>query len=141
MAAFLLFYMAMRREISIKPTILVVDDDEDMLFLMQHKLTAEGFTPLICPNGKNVMSIIIDKHPDLVLLDLNMQGINGDSICNDIKSNQTMSDIPVVIFSANENICSVSDGCGADGYLKKPFNGEKFSQTFLQALAHNKLSH
>lgn len=130
----------MEKAKTIKPTILVVDDDEDTLFLMQHKLAAEGFNPLLCPNGKNVMNIISNKHPDLVLLDLNMQGVNGDSICHEIKSDEALSDIPVVIFSANENISSVSDDCGADGYLKKPFNGEKFRQTFMQALAHNKFN-
>lgn len=141
MAAFLIIYMVMGTAMTIKPTVLVVDDDEDMLFLLQHKLEAEGFNPLLCPNGRNVMSIISTKHPDLVLLDLNMKGIYGGSICNEIKSDETLSDIAVIIFSANENISSVSNDCGADGYLRKPFNGEKFRQTFMQALAHNKANH
>ena len=108
------------------PVVLVVDDDEDLLILLQLKLESEGFNPLCAPNGGNLMDIITQRHPDLVLLDIHMNGVDGGDLCRQIKSNPDTADIPVVLFSANANIESVSKNCGADGFITKPFSSEKF---------------
>ena len=63
--------------VSTKPTVLVVDDDEDMLIMMQHLLMAEGYVPLISPNAQNAMEIVHWRTPAMVLLDLRMIGVDG----------------------------------------------------------------
>jgi CheY-like chemotaxis protein len=73
-------HCTMNEETGVKPTVLIVDDEEDLLFLVQFKLRQEGFSTLISPNAENLMDIITHKHPDIIMLDLHMEGIDGGSI-------------------------------------------------------------
>lgn len=118
------------------PVVLVVDDDEDLLVLLQLKLESEGFDPLCSPNGGNLMDIITQRHPDLVLLDIHMNGVDGGDLCRQIKSNPDTADITVVLFSANANIETVSRQCGADGFISKPFSSEKFDLVLNKISRH-----
>src|SRR5688572_28557263 len=72
-------------------TVLIVDDDEDLLILVQHALAAEGYEPICSPNGVNVMAIVARKHPDIVLLDIHMNGTDGATICRELKLNPETS--------------------------------------------------
>jgi CheY-like chemotaxis protein len=117
-----------------KPSVLIVDDDEDTLILVQHRLSAEGFDPICSPNGARIMDIIKWKHPDIILLDIRMDGVDGGSICHEIKSDPEIAQIPVVMFSANENIATIARECGADAYITKPFIPESFKTLFKQLL-------
>jgi DNA-binding response OmpR family regulator len=125
-----------------KPMVLVVDDEEDLLFLVELTLKQEGFKTEISPNGVDMMDIIAQSHPDIIILDIHMKGLDGGTVCQLIKSNTSTADIPVIMFSANENIANISKQCGADGYITKPFTGEKFKDTFLSILdKRNKKNH
>jgi two-component system phosphate regulon response regulator PhoB len=117
-----------------KPMVLVMDDEEDLLFLVELTLKQEGFKTEISPNAADMMDIIAQTHPDIIVLDIHMRGIDGGTVCQLIKSNTSTADIPVILFSANENIANISRQCGADGYITKPFTGEKFKDTFLTIL-------
>ena len=117
-----------------KRTVLIVDDDEDLLILVQHALSAEGFEPICSPNGVNIMAIVARKHPDIVLLDIQMNGTDGASICRELKLNPETASTPVIMFSANENIKEVSRECGADGYITKPFSSDDFKHKFRSVL-------
>lgn len=122
--------------------VLVVDDEEDLLFLVELTLKQEGFKTEISPNGVDMMDIIAQSHPDIIILDIHMKGLDGGTVCQLIKSNTSTADIPVIMFSANENIANISKQCGADGYITKPFTGEKFKDTFLSILdKRNKKNH
>jgi CheY-like chemotaxis protein len=120
-----------------KHCILVVDDDEDVLFLMKRTLQSHGYTTTISPNGENIMDIITQSPPDMILLDIQMKGIDGGTVCQLIKTNRTTAEIPVLMFSSNENIASITKECGADGYIKKPFEPGKFNETIQQVLNPN----
>lgn len=115
-------------------TVLIVDDDEDLLILIQHALSVEGFDPICSPNGVNIMSIVNRKHPDIVLLDIHMNGTDGISICKELKRNPETASTPIIMFSANENIKAVSQECGADGYITKPFKTNDFRETLRRVL-------
>jgi len=105
----------------IKKRILIVDDDEEMLDLLQLFLQKEGCSTMVSLNGKNVMEMIIQDRPDLILLDIQMKGVNGEDICRQIKSNNDLAQIQVIICSANANISLISTQCGANEYIAKPF--------------------
>jgi DNA-binding response OmpR family regulator len=115
-------------------TVLIVDDDEDLLIILQHALDAEGYDPICSPNGVNISSILDRKHPDLILLDIHMNGVDGTSICKELKQNPETSSTPIIMFSANENIKNVSRDCGADGYITKPFSADQFRETFKRVI-------
>ena len=87
-----------------KHCILVVDDDEDVLFLMKQTLQSHGYNTTISPNGENIMDIITQSPPDMILLDIQMKGIDGGTVCQLIKTNRSTADIPILMFSSNENI-------------------------------------
>lgn len=122
-------------------TVLIVDDDEDLLILIQHALSLEGFDPICSPNGVNIMSIVTRKHPDIVLLDIHMNGTDGTAICKELKSNPETASTPIIMFSANENIKAVSMECGADGYITKPFKTNDFRETLRRVLFQRQSIH
>lgn len=110
-------------------TVLIVDDDEDLLILIQHALSLEGFDPICSPNGVNIKSIVERKRPDIVLLDIRMNGTDGIKICKELKGNPETASIPVIMLSANTNLKALSMECGADGYITKPFKTDEFRET------------
>ena len=117
-----------------KPVVLVVDDDEDILVLLKRALSSQGYNPAVSPNGENIMDIITQSHPDMILLDIHMKGIDGGTVCQLLKTNQTTADIPVLMVSAHEDIATITRQCGADGYIKKPFEPATFRQAIQQLL-------
>ena len=112
----------------------MVDDDEDALFLMKRTLQSHGYNTTVSPNGENMMDIITQSPPDMILLDIHMKGIDGGTICQLIKTNRTTAGIPILMFSANENIATITSQCGADGYIKKPFEPSQLKKTMQQIL-------
>ncbi|MEO5943903.1 MAG: response regulator [Ferruginibacter sp.] len=103
-----------------KLKIILVDDDKDYLFLFSSKLSNAGYEVKISHNGINLDKIISSEHPDMILLDLHMDNINGEDICKALKSKQETADIPVMILSSNNDIKNVATDCGADAYFEKP---------------------
>ena len=116
-------------------TVLIVDDDEDLLILIQHALSLEGFDPICSPNGENLKAIVERKRPAIVLLDIRMNGTDGIAICKELKRNPETSSIPVLMLSANSNIKDISLECGADGFITKPFKTDDFRETLRRVLA------
>ena len=109
-------------------TILIVDDEPDIVNLTEKFLKLGGFKTLTCSNGKEAMEIISEKHEiiSLVLLDIMMPGKSGYSVLEEIKSNEKYKNILVILFtvkSFNEDI-QKGKQLGADGYLTKPFSGK-----------------
>ena len=115
-------------------TVLIVDDDEDLLILIQHALSLEGFDPICSPNAVNIKAIVARKRPDIVLLDIRMNGTDGITICKELKSNPETAAIPVLMFSANSNLKDLSLECGADGFITKPFKTDDFRETLRRVL-------
>ncbi|MBN1802080.1 MAG: response regulator transcription factor [Candidatus Lokiarchaeota archaeon] len=112
-----------------KKTILIVDDEPDIVNLTDKFLKLGGFKTLSCNNGKDALNTIETNHDEikLVLLDVMMPGLSGFDILKEIKSNSKYDDILVVLFtvkSFNEDI-QKGRSLGANGYLTKPFSGKE----------------
>ncbi|TXT67200.1 MAG: hypothetical protein BAJALOKI1v1_160032 [Promethearchaeota archaeon] len=112
-----------------KPTVLVVDDEPDILNLTKKFLDLGNYNTLTCSNGKEAIKIISEHHKsiDLVLLDIMMPGIDGYGVLEQIKTNDEYKDIIVVLFtvkSFNEDI-QKGKRLGADFYITKPFSGRE----------------
>ena len=115
-----------------KPCILLVDDDVDWLELMQLTLNKEGFNPVVSVNGADIWVKIHTCHPKLILLDIHMQGISGETFCQLIKSNPATSHIPVLMYSSNRDIDVVAKRCGADGYVEKSLSSREVKERVMQ---------
>ena len=108
-----------------KPEILVVDDNDDFLEFMVSELST-AYSVATAHDGEEALEHIAAHRPDLVLTDIMMPGMDGNELCRRIKQDESTSDLPVVILTARlteENEIE-SRECGADDYIKKPFNME-----------------
>jgi two-component system, OmpR family, KDP operon response regulator KdpE len=105
-------------------TIMVVDDDPLMQRLIGANLKASGYKVLIASDGKMALSLMEEKMPDLVLLDIMMPGIDGKEICRRIRE---WSQVPIIMITAKT---AMSDkvallDMGANDYITKPFGVEE----------------
>ena len=110
-------------------TILIVDDEPDILNLTSKFLTLGNYNIITCNNGKEAIKVLEDRYDDidLVLLDVMMPGIDGYTVLDRIKTDEDYKDIIVVLFtvkSFNEDI-QKGKRYGADYYITKPFSGKE----------------
>lgn len=105
-------------------TILVIDDDRDLLELLKLKLGKEGFKVCVAPDGKTGVELVKSKEPDLVILDVNMPKMSGLDVCRILRSEEKTKNMPILMLTAkNEEIDRVLGlEFGADDYVSKPFS-------------------
>jgi CheY-like chemotaxis protein len=103
--------------------ILIVDDNEMNRETLARRLKHEGFNFSMAVNGREALEMARSHRYDLILLDIMMPEMDGYTVLSKLKTNQSMSDIPVIMISAVEEMESVMKcmELGADDYLTKPF--------------------
>ena len=104
-----------------KTTILIVDDDLQLLQLVALNLELEGYAVLLAGDGQQALSQIETHAPDLVLLDVMMPRMNGFAVCHRVRE---FSTVPIIIITAQGRNQDKVRGLdlGADDYLTKPLN-------------------
>jgi len=104
--------------------ILVVDDEEPIQELLKFNLEKEGYEVITADDGPEALKTIEEKHPDLVVLDIMLPGMNGLEVCTQLRMNPRFSDLPVIMLTAKgEEIDKVLGlEIGADDYITKPFS-------------------
>src|SRR5438445_11847811 len=104
--------------------ILVVEDDQDIAQLVGRYLDKAGFTTEIVASGRDALTTIGARPPDLVVLDLMLPQIDGLEICRAVRANRNVSAIPIIMLTARaeESDRIVGLELGADDYLAKPFS-------------------
>ena len=103
--------------------ILVVDDDSANLRMASHILSAENMRVSCLKSGDDALRFLQDNKPDIILLDIHMQGMDGFETIEAIKENGDTADIPVIFLTADDDDQTESRGlkAGAVDFLKKPF--------------------
>jgi two-component system response regulator MtrA len=106
-----------------KGRVLVVDDDAALAEMLGIVLRGEGFEPTFVADGDKAMDVFRDTHPDLVLLDLMLPGMDGIDVCRQIRAE---SGVPIVMLTAKSDTVDVVLGLesGADDYIVKPFQSK-----------------
>jgi two-component system response regulator VicR len=106
-----------------KKRILIIDDDEDILDILDIVFRDEGFDVIVSNTGEAANHVHV-IHPDLILLDVRIDGWpkRGNEICAEIKARYRDKNFPVVLFSAETDLALLANECGADFYIKKPFD-------------------
>jgi DNA-binding response OmpR family regulator len=104
-------------------TVLVADDDADILRFVEINLRLEGFEVVTARDGPDALAKAVAVRPDLVLLDVRMPGIDGYTVCARIRADASLAAVPVVIVTANYGSAEVAAArrAGADDFLVKPF--------------------
>jgi CheY-like chemotaxis protein len=86
-----------------RATVLVVDDDQDTVDTMRDILSEEGHEVLCAANGREALELTKSRHPDLVLLDLNMPEMDGRSFLETVRRDPSLAGIHVVVLSGAED--------------------------------------
>ena len=106
------------------PLIVVVEDEQAIQDVIAYNLRREGYEVLLAGHGNEGLALIQSKRPALVILDLMLPGIDGLSICQQLRADPKTRSIPLMILSAKEEESDIVIGLslGADDYLAKPFS-------------------
>lgn len=116
--------------------ILIVDDNEYMIEIMTFILISKGYEVIALPSGENVLNSIFFNHPDLIILDAVMPGMDGREICKLLKLNRSTRELPVIMCSAEDNIDESLRQQGApDDVLHKPFDTKELLEKIEMQLA------
>jgi len=104
--------------------ILIADDIEANREALHDLIVYLGHTPIIAENGQSALEQTRQQHPDIILLDIIMPGMDGYAVLDQLKNDETLRHIPVIIISAIDDMDSIvlCIKNGADDYLVKPFN-------------------
>ena len=107
-----------------KTRIVVIEDEPDIAEVISYNLKREGFNVSIADRGDVGINLVRNEAPGLVILDLMLPGMDGLSVCQQLKTDPLTRDIPIIIVSAKEEESDVviGLGLGADDYVAKPFS-------------------
>jgi two-component system alkaline phosphatase synthesis response regulator PhoP len=107
-----------------KPTILLIEDEEDIAALIKLQAEMSGYRIIMEMDGLNGFRAVEREKPDIVILDIMLPGMSGLDVCRKIKSSPELKSIPVIIISAKSEELDVILGLelGADDYVTKPFS-------------------
>jgi DNA-binding response OmpR family regulator len=105
-------------------TVLVADDDADIVRFVEIYLRLEGFEVVTARDGPDVLAKAVAVRPDLVLLDVQMPGLDGYAVCARIRAEATLAAVPVIMVTGNYVWADVEAArrVGADDFLVKPFD-------------------
>jgi len=109
------------------PVILLVDDNPQNLQVLGKLLKEQKYKIEFSLNGESTLEWLKNKKFDLILLDLNMPGMNGFEVCRRIRSNTELHNLPIIFLSAESERESILKGfeAGAQDYVLKPFDSRE----------------
>ena len=104
--------------------ILIVEDEDDIADMIDYNLTKEGYKTKIIKNGDQVLAYVKKNTPSLIVLDIMLPGIDGLEVCKQIKRQESLENISIIMLSAKTQEMDKVLGLelGADDYLSKPFS-------------------
>lgn len=115
-----------------KKCVLIYDDDIDILNVCKTILGFENYHVETLTSCENIISDIEKLNPQIVLMDLWIPKGRGEDAIRSMRENEKTKNIPVLLFSANDDIEKISERLHATGYLKKPFDINVLRQTIRE---------
>jgi two-component system, OmpR family, phosphate regulon response regulator PhoB len=105
-------------------SVLVIDDERDLLSLLDFNLRASGFETLLAASGEEGLSMLRRRVPDILVQDLMLPDVSGTEICRQLKTDPRTRHVPVVMLTARTDEVDrvVGFELGADDYVTKPFS-------------------
>ena len=105
-------------------SIVIVEDDEDIADSIRYNLEREGFRVRVAATGEDAINLILDRPPNLILLDLNLPHMSGFEMCRRLRAESTTARVPILMLTArtDESDKVLGLNLGADDYITKPFS-------------------
>ncbi|MCB1722680.1 MAG: response regulator [Chromatiaceae bacterium] len=109
-----------------KAAILAIDDDKVSQKMIRRALEPAGYVPSPAYSGEEGLAAALENPPDVILLDVEMPGMNGYDVCTQLRQDRRTRDVPVIFLSSHSSLRERMQGyeVGADDYLVKPFEAE-----------------
>jgi len=119
-----------------RKSVLIIDDDNEILDFIEILLENENFNVIKCPNPKESFSILKNQEIDIILLDISMKDMSGIDVCKKIKSSESTKNIPVLIITARaeNSVRQICFDSGANDILTKPFSNKELIKKIFDLL-------
>lgn len=111
--------------VSVAETVLVVEDDPDIRLLLKSVLESEGYRIVEAATGKDAVSLASEVRPRLILMDISLPLLDGLSATRQIKSDDSLRDMPVIAVSAYDSVRRRAVQAGCAGLITKPIDLEE----------------
>jgi len=102
------------------PRVLLVDDDSALLKLLEVNFRLEGFEALTAASGREALAIAAEQHPDAIVLDLMLPGMDGYEVCDRLRADPATASVPIVFLSGRTK--PDDHRLDAGPFLRKPFD-------------------
>ena len=121
------------------PVILIAEDSPTQAAQLKHYLEGNKYKVVVTENGQQALNWLSKNKPALVISDIVMPVMNGFELCEKIKSDVDLENIPVILLTALSDPDEVIEGlsCGADSFITKPFNKEYLISNIEKSLSEN----
>lgn len=118
--------------------VLIFDDDKDILELCEIVLDGYGYSVSTSETCDNILELVEVEKPDVIFMDNWIPKSGGIEATRLLKNSPTFKNIPVIYFSANNDIRNLAEKAGANAYLPKPFNIKDLENIILQGIENAK---
>lgn len=118
-------------------TILIADDDHDLVGYIRIRLESAGYEVLTADDGEEALKLALERKPDLAVLDVRMPTLDGFGVTRQIRSSEAVGEMPVILLTGSvlEEDVTMGLEAGADEYLMKPLSEpEELLETVRSAL-------
>ncbi|WP_158796296.1 response regulator [Pedobacter sp. L105] len=114
--------------------VFIFDDNTDILELCTFILEDAGYEIKTSSTSNNIIDQVSAYIPDIIFMDNWLPDVGGIEATRELKTHEVLKNIPVIYFSANNDVMSLADQAGADGYLSKPFDIQELENIILKHL-------
>jgi DNA-binding response OmpR family regulator len=121
-----------------KDKVLIFDDDADILEVCTIVLETNGFSVMTQKNCEDVLAKIDRYTPDVLLMDNKIPPLGGIEACKTIRASAEHAGVPIVFFSANQDVARLAGEAGADHFIEKPFDLDTLVSTLRKAILAKK---
>lgn len=102
--------------------ILIIDDNKDLLTMLTAMLKTKGYNIVVSETAENIIPFIKETKPDIIMMDMLLSGSDGREVCRQIKADESIASIPLMMLSAYPQAISDCLQAGADAFIEKPFD-------------------
>ncbi len=119
-----------------RPSVLVADDDEDILSLVAVLLELDGYEVVKARSGDEALRLVLELGPALAVLDVSMPGLDGYEVTRALRRLAGTSSMPIILLTARAQQSDIARGiaAGADDYVRKPFDARNLRERVKRLL-------